>query len=58
MTVKAIQFSSLDFVKDQDDAYYELLRLARVSKKPLNQIIENRKPLRYRLNQILGTINQ
>jgi len=40
MTVKAIQFSSLDFVKDQDDAYYELLRLARVSKKPLNQIID------------------
>jgi hypothetical protein len=31
MTVKAIRYSSLDFVKKHDEVYFELLKLARIS---------------------------
>jgi hypothetical protein len=49
--VKATQFASLEFVKTQDESYFELLRLARVSQVANDQACDLQKAINL-LNQL------
>ena len=51
MTVKTIQYSSFDFVKDHDEVYFELLRLARIT-ECADDITIDRKAAITVLNQL------
>jgi len=51
MNLESTKFSSLDFVKEQDESYFELLRLARISVEPDNNAVDSLAAIKL-LNQL------
>ena len=46
-----MKYSSLDFVKDRDETYFELLRLARISEADSNNALNQKAAVKL-LNQL------